>query len=86
MSHHLPKGKTASSQAHIPAGILGGSNPGRGIIMMDTGAGLSIITEKVCEVHGLKSRGQPGSFLTASNEQAKLLGVTDLTLQINDYF
>ena len=54
--------------------------------MMDIGMGLSIIIEKVCEVHGLKLRGQPGSFLTASNEQAKLLGVTDLTLQINDYF
>ena len=57
ISHYLPKGKTSSYQAHIPAGILGGSNAGRGIIMMDTGAGLSIITEKVCDVHGLKIRG-----------------------------
>lgn len=68
MSHLLPKGKAASTQAHIPAGILGGANPGRGIVMMDTGAGLSIVTEKVCEVHGLKIRGEGGAYYTASNE------------------
>lgn len=79
-SHYLPKEKASSTQAHIPAGILGGANPGRAIIMMDTGAGLTIITEKVCDVHGLKIRGPPASYLTASNEKAKLLGVADIIL------
>lgn len=54
--------------------------------MMDTGAGLSIITEKVCDVHGLKIYGKEDSYVTASNEKAKLLGVTDISLQFNDYF
>lgn len=60
--------------------------PGRAVVMMDSGAALSIITEKVCEVHGLKISGPAGAYYTADNNEAKLLGSTDLTLQFNDYF
>ena len=54
--------------------------------MIDTGAALSIITEKVCEVHGLKMQHDENSYETADGSTAKVLGVTDCSLQLNDYF
>ena len=54
--------------------------------MIDTGAALSIITEKVCEVHGLKIQRDENSYETADGSTAKVLGVNDCSLQLNDYF
>ena len=54
--------------------------------MMDSGAALSVLSEKVCEVHGLKVRGPAGHYTTADGSAAKLIGVTDVILQFNDYF
>ena len=75
-----------SSQVHIRAAVLGGATLDRGIIMMDSGAALSVLSEKVCEVHGLKVRGPAGHYTTADGLAAKLIGVTDVSLQFNDYF
>lgn len=71
---------------HVKAAVLGGAAPGRGIVMIDSGAALSIITEKVCEVHGLKIHSSPSSYTTADGSSAKVLGMTDFGLQFNDYF
>lgn len=45
MTRHFPSAKLSSTQAHVRAAILGGNKPGRGVVMMDSGAALSIITE-----------------------------------------
>ena len=54
--------------------------------MIDSGAALSVITEKVCEVHGLQMSKVEDYYTTADGSKAKLLGVTSISLQFNDYF
>ena len=65
---------------------MGGEAPGRGVVMIDLGAALSVITEKVCEVHGLQMSKVEDYYTTADGSKAKLLGVTSVSLQFNDYF
>lgn len=82
----VPYLKQHSSQAHVVAAVLGGQAPARGVVMLDTGAALSIITEKVCDVHGLKMKGPGGKYITSSKEEATLVGSVDMTLQFNNQF
>ena len=60
--------------------MLGGAAPGRGVVIIDSGAALSVVTEKVCEVHGLKVKNNSSFYTTADGSSAKLLGVTNLAL------
>ena len=57
-----------------------------GIVMIDSGAALSVVAEKVCEVHGLQMSKVEDYYTTADGSKAKLLGVTSVSLQFNDYF
>ena len=55
--HSLPdrsKHANPGSQPHVIVGVKGGECPSKGLFLVDSGAGLSIMTEKVAEVHGLK--------------------------------
>ena len=59
---------------------MGGKAPGRGVVMIDSGAALSVITEKVCEVHGLQMTKVDDYYTTADGSKARLLGVTSVSL------
>ena len=43
-------------QPSIEAGVLGGSSPSIGRVMLDSGAGLTLVTRAVAKAHGLKVR------------------------------
>ena len=54
--------------------------------MVDTGAGLSIMTEKAADVHGLSiKKGKSGSYMTASGTETALLGTVDFTAQFGNW-
>ena len=86
----IPKGKmhqlvdrtmhaSPGSQPHMVVGVRGGEHPSKGLFVVDSGAGLTIMTEKVAEVHCLKIKkaGKPGTYLTASGMEVQLLGTVD---------
>jgi hypothetical protein len=60
LSREVPPARKSSKQAHIPAVILGGFQEGKGAVIFDTGAALSIVTERFCQVHGLIIKGRKG--------------------------
>ena len=66
------------------AGIAGGSSPGRGRVMLDTGAGLSLVTMAVCRAHGLRVNPYHATFATAGGSHAKICGTVDLELIVHN--
>mgnify|MGYP003429975766 FL=1 len=50
------------------------------VVIIDSGAALSVVTEKVCEVHGFKVKNSSSFYTIADGSSAKLLGVTNLAL------
>ena len=51
----------AGNQPHVVVGVRGGRQPSTGAFMVDTGAGLTIVTEKFAEVHGLRIQSADGA-------------------------
>ena len=60
--------------------VIGGAAPSKGAVIIDSGAALTVITEKVCEVHGLKMEKATSAYSNADGSSAKILGVTSLSL------
>jgi hypothetical protein len=75
-----PQGVLSEPQPSIEVGVLGGSAPSRGRVMVDTGAGMSLISSAVARAHGLQVRPYSGTFSVASGQHAKLTGEVDLDI------
>ena len=56
------------NQPYLEAVLIGGANPGRGPVLIDSGAAFSMMTEKVAEVHRLKMQPYRDTFNTASSK------------------
>lgn len=52
--------------------------------MLDTGAGLSLMTMAVCRAHGLRVDAYHATFATAGGAHAKICGVTDCELLVHN--
>jgi Aspartyl protease len=72
------------TQPYLAVGIKGGTRPGRGKIMVDTGAAFTMMTLAVARMFGLTVREDPAVYSVASGSSAPLVGITDFTLQVSD--
>ena len=70
-------------QPTIEVGILGGTAPGLGRVMLDTGAGLSLMSSAVARAHGLRVKPYHATFCVASGAHAKITGEVDVDLQVH---
>ena len=78
-----PQGVLDKPQPSIEVGVLGGTAPSRGRAMLDTGAGMTIISSAVARAHGIHVRPYFGTFCVASGTHAKLTGEADIDLQVH---
>src|SRR5512138_596618 len=74
----------AERQPTLAVGILGGTSPGLGRVMVDTGAAFTMITLEGTRTFGLKVTPVTAAFSVASGDTVTLLGTTNLTLQVHD--
>ena len=65
MQTHSPT--RLDNQPYLDGVLLGGANPGRGPVLVDSGAAFSMMTERVAEVHGLVLKPFRDTFNTASS-------------------
>ena len=65
---HQHQPSRLDNQPYLEGVLLGGANPGRGPVLVDSGAAFSMMTEKVAEVHGLKMQPYRDTFNTASSK------------------
>lgn len=75
-----PLGPLLEPQPTINVGVLGGTAPGMGRAMLDSGAGLTLMSSAVARAHGLHVRPYNATFACASGAHAKITGETDLEL------
>ena len=67
-------------QPTIEVGVLGGTAPGLGRAMLDTGAGLSLMSSAVARAHGLRVRPYHATFCVVSGAHDKITGEVDVDL------
>lgn len=72
------------TQPYLACGVKGGDRPGRGKVMVDTGAAFTMISAEVARLFGLVVRPSTAKYAVASGDTAQLTGVTDFTLQVAD--
>ena len=84
MVQDRPRPHLMEPQPIILAGIAGGTTPGRGRVMLDTGAGLSLVTMAVCRAHGLRVHPYHATFATAGGQHAKICGMVDLEMIVHN--
>jgi hypothetical protein len=79
---HAPALDATENQVYQAVGVLGGKVNGRGLVMVDSGACFSMVTEKVAEVHGLQMRAYSSRFVGAAPgaPPSELIGQVDLVL------
>jgi predicted aspartyl protease len=53
--------------------------------MVDTGAGMSIMSYAVARAHGLHVKPYSGTFCVASGTHAKITGEVDAEIQVHRY-
>ena len=70
------------NQPYLEGVLLGGTNPGRGPILIDSGAAFSMMTKQVADINGLKINPYRDSFNTASSKgpQGEIIGAVDMEL------
>ena len=76
-------GPLLEPQPSIAAGVIGGSSPSLGRVMLDSGAGLSLMSSAVVQAHGLKVWPYHATFSVASGAQACITGEVDLELAVH---
>lgn len=72
-------------QPSIDIGVLNGSAPSRGRMMLDTGAGMTLMSSAVARAHGLQIRPYSGTFCVASGTHAKLSGEVDVDVLVHKH-
>jgi hypothetical protein len=74
----------ATIQPCIEVGVSGGVRPGRGMMMLDTGAAFSLMSSAVARRFGLRVDPNPATFTVANGTTAKIVGTVDLSLQLHN--
>lgn len=77
---HVPS--RVDNQPYLDAVFHGGAMPGRGPVLVDTGAAFSMMSERVVEAHGLKMKPHSGTFRSASSQGplGDIVGAVDVDL------
>jgi len=72
-------------QPTLGVGVRGGTSPGVGRCMADSGAAFSMVTVGFTHHFGLQVTPVSGAFSVASGDTVQLLGTTTMTLQVHDH-
>jgi hypothetical protein len=73
------------NQPYLEAVMLGGANPGRGMVLVDSGACFTMVTELFVERHGYRMCPYNATFTQASagGPMGDVIGVIDMQLQLH---
>jgi organic hydroperoxide reductase OsmC/OhrA len=68
------------NQPYVEAVMLGGANPGRGTMLVDSGACFTMVTEHFVEKHGYQMKPYSSSFTQAAPNSplGEVIGTIDM--------
>jgi hypothetical protein len=73
-------GVITETQPTLEVGVIGGATPGRGRVMLDTGAAFTMMSSEVARRFGLEVRPRSATFTVANGATAHIVGEVDFVL------